>query len=133
MTVTVKIVGLEELRAKLATVAPAVARTAMGAALYAEGNAILAAAIPLTPIEFGTLRSSGKVTPPEISGLGAITVTIGFGGAAKDYAVVQHEHLEFNHPIGGQAKYLEEPAVARAQGMGPRLGAAVEAALGAAL
>lgn len=28
------------------------------------------------------------------------------------YAEIQHEALEFNHPRGGQAKYLEEPMFA---------------------
>lgn len=133
MTVTVKILGLEEFQAKLKTVAPAVARAAMGTALYAEATSIMAEAIPKAPIEFGALRSSGHVEAPVVTGAGMISVTLGFGGAAKDYAVVQHEHLEFNHPRGGQAKYLEEPALAHAETAGPRIGAEIEQALGAAL
>lgn len=29
------------------------------------------------------------------------------------YAQIQHERLDFNHPRGGQAKYLEEPFLAQ--------------------
>lgn len=28
-------------------------------------------------------------------------------GFSSEYAFVQHEHMEFNHPQGGQAKFLE--------------------------
>lgn len=53
----------------------------------------------------GTLRDSGKVARPERKGT-HISVTMGYGGAAEDYAVVQHENLDFHHTTG-QAKFLE--------------------------
>lgn len=34
------------------------------------------------------------------------------------YAIYQHENLEYKHPNGGQAKYLEQPAKARQQELG---------------
>ena len=30
------------------------------------------------------------------------------GGSVSDYAVVQHEHTNFEHPNGGEAKFLEK-------------------------
>lgn len=41
-----------------------------------------------------------------------IGYTVEDGGSGKEgnvnlYAMVQHEHVEFNHPKGGQAKFLE--------------------------
>ena len=36
-----------------------------------------------------------------------IRIVVGYTAA---YAIVQHENMELNHPNGGQAKYLEEPA-----------------------
>ena len=30
-------------------------------------------------------------------------------GFSEPYALRQHEHLEYEHPHGGQAKYLEQP------------------------
>jgi hypothetical protein len=35
-------------------------------------------------------------------------VEFGFGGAAVDYAILQHEAWWFNHPRGGTWKYLEK-------------------------
>jgi hypothetical protein len=78
------------------------------------------------PVEFGDLRGSGYVTingnlvahgekqgikalsDPSVSEGTVITAEIGF---AAPYAFVQHEHVEFNHPIGGEAKYLESVVV----------------------
>lgn len=57
------------------------------------------------PVEHGTLRASGFVaTSRNGSNLSAV---LSYGGAAEDYAIVQHERLDFLHPRGGQAKYLE--------------------------
>lgn len=53
----------------------------------------------------GTLRDSGQVGRPERQG-NNISVTLGYGGAAEDYAVVQHENLDFHHTTG-EAKFLE--------------------------
>lgn len=55
------------------------------------------------PIETGTLRRSGFVREIKDG------FEIGFGGEASAYAIVQHERLDFNHPHGGKAKYLEDP------------------------
>jgi hypothetical protein len=54
----------------------------------------------LAPVDTGDLRGSASVT--EI----ANGYRVSFG---MRYAAVQHEGLEFNHPRGGQAKYLEQP------------------------
>lgn len=53
----------------------------------------------------GTLRASGTVHEPERHGR-RISVMLSYGGAARAYAVVQHERLDFFHTTG-QAKYLE--------------------------
>lgn len=53
----------------------------------------------------GTLRASAYVSEPEYTG-NRIRVTISYGGAAKHYAVVQHENSTFHHTTG-QWKYLE--------------------------
>ncbi len=56
---------------------------------------------PVDPDGGGTLRSSGRL---EL--VGAFGIKWVFGGAAIDYAVVQHEELEYLHTTG-QAKYVE--------------------------
>jgi hypothetical protein len=56
----------------------------------------------------GTLRASGMVHEPERRGR-SIKTTMSFGGpgsGAEDYAVIQHEELDYHHTVG-QAKYLE--------------------------
>ena len=93
---------------------------ALGNTLYQEGNAIKTSAQKIVPHDFGVLESSGYVEPPQYQG-DAVSVTLGFGGAAKEYALEQHENLEYAHDEGRQAKYLEEPTVAAHAGMSERV------------
>lgn len=74
-------------------------RAARGVRLAAEH--VLQVANTQVPLEEGTLERSGKVT---VDGLAA---TISYD---TPYAVVQHEALDFRHPVPGRkAKYLEDP------------------------
>jgi len=104
----------------------------LSAGLYAEGQKVLAASLPLVPVDTGTLRASGYVTEP-MRAADLVTVEIGYGGpAAKinpksgassdSYAIFVHENLEAHHPVG-QAKYLEQPLNEALAGMPDRLGA----------
>jgi hypothetical protein len=83
------------------------AEKAIGGGLYLEGNNIITDAKILTPVDVGTLKGSGYVTLPNYQDK-KIIVEMGFGGNAEDYAVVQHEHVEYHHEQG-EAKYLEKP------------------------
>lgn len=74
-------------------------------ALYQGGSVIMTEAKKRAPVDVGTLRNSGYVTLPRTDSDGTF-VEVGFGGAAKAYAVKQHEELGYNHDVG-QAKYLE--------------------------
>ena len=87
--------------------------------LSVEAERIMTAAKKLTPVDQGTLRSSGHVQTPVVRRKTA-TVTLGFGGAASDYALVQHERTDFTHTVG-QAKFLEQPAKAAVRGFGNRV------------
>lgn len=86
----------------------------IGAALFQEGQIEMTEAKRRTPVSPlparngvvpGTLRASGTVHEPDYSGK-HVSVTLSFGGAAEDYAIVQHERLDYHHTTG-QAKYLE--------------------------
>ena len=99
--------GGAALRRRLAEAA-AIAPKALAAAMWEEGERIMAEAKALTPTDVGTLKGSGTVLSPKISGSGRVEVELGFGGAAADYALVQHERFDFQHTVG-QAKYLEQP------------------------
>ena len=74
-------------------------------ALYQGGSIIMTEAKKRAPLDVGTLRNSGYVTLPRRDG-DEVFVEAGFGGAAKAYAVRQHEELGYNHEIG-EAKYLQ--------------------------
>ena len=54
----------------------------------------------MCPVDSGTLKGSAYVQEI-IDGW-----EIGYGGAAEEYALEQHENLQYHHPVG-QAKFLE--------------------------
>ena len=66
------------------------------------GEEILSEAQTLCPVDTGTLRRSGSVRASSADN----TVKISFN---TPYALRQHEEMSYNHPKGGQAKYLEQP------------------------
>jgi hypothetical protein len=74
-------------------------------ALYQGASIIMTEAKKRAPLDVGTLRNSGYVTLPRRDG-NDVSVEAGFGGAAKAYAVRQHEETSYNHEVG-EAKYLQ--------------------------
>lgn len=56
------------------------------------------------PVDTGNLRDSGYVSDP-IQTPNGMVIALGF---TEEYALIQHERLDYNHPHG-QAKYLEVP------------------------
>lgn len=95
--------GMKELKAALKA-AKDDAYQATAAAVYVAANEIMTEAKQRAPVDTGTLRSSGYVTLPEPGP--NPKVELGFGGAAAQYALVQHERTEYRHEVG-EAKYLE--------------------------
>jgi hypothetical protein len=71
------------------------------------------------PVDVGMLRASGHVQPVEQHG-GKTSVDLVYGGAAEDYAIVQHESLDFHHTVG-QAKFLESVLMESLPFMGQRI------------
>ena len=97
-------------------------------ALRTGAEAILTEAINEAPIETGTLRRSGTVTVGALPDGAQVYEAAESGTEMKDafpgqegkekavyvsfntpYARRQHEELGYNHPLGGKAKYLEDP------------------------
>ena len=72
------------------------------------GEYIRARSTAIAPLRNGTLKGSARVE--SVAG----RATVRYGAA---YAAIQHEHTEFHHPGGGQARFLqsvmEDPATAR--------------------
>ena len=97
-------------------------------ALRTGAEAILTEAIDKAPIDTGTLRRSGTVTVGKLPDGERVFEAAEAGNEMKDafpekigkekavyisfntpYAWRQHEELGYNHPLGGKAKYLEDP------------------------
>ena len=97
-------------------------------ALRTGAEAILTEAIDEAPIDTGTLRRSGTVTVGKLPDGERVFEAAEAGNEMKDafpgksgkekavyisfntpYARRQHEELDYNHPRGGKAKYLEDP------------------------
>lgn len=100
----------------------------LAGALYEDGEELRTESQTLVPVDTGVLKNSAFVNTPQTDSQGTY-VTVGYGGAAKDYAVVQHEDLTLFHD-DGQAKYLEQPFLERAKGLAERLAAKVKARVG---
>jgi len=62
------------------------------------------------PVKSGALRGSGSLWVEEEGD--TISGEVRFN--AK-YAARQHEHVEYAHPQGGEAKYLEKAALEKAE------------------
>ena len=78
----------------------------VAAAIYQEAQIEMTESKRRCPVDVGTLRASGMVAQPERGPGRNISVTLSYGGAAQDYAIPQHENLEYFHKVG-QAKFLE--------------------------
>lgn len=121
-----RIEGADKLRAKLKAAGP-LAGKAMAAAGVEEMDQVIGEAKRRAPVDTGTLRASGTVLPPKITMHGA-EIVAGFGGAAEDYAIIQHEDLTLNHETG-EPKFLERPFLERSHTMPRRLADGVARAL----
>jgi len=108
------VIGEDLLKATLAR-APQRAMSALSKALYAEGHKVMGLSKKqYVPVDKGVLRASGTVKKPVISTT-KVLVTLGYGGAAKAYAVVQHENLGLHHPPkNARKRYTKKGNVKRA-------------------
>jgi hypothetical protein len=111
------------------------------AGLVKAGHRVVAVATPLTPLEYGDLRSSLAVSTSgtDTSGYG---VDLGYGeasttgdlevsvGSDLPYAVVQHEDLTLRHDDGGP-KFLERAVQQSAGEVAAIVAAEVRRAAGA--
>lgn len=64
------------------------------------GQDLLGKSVERAPLDTADLRGSGFT---EVNGTETIV------GFTEPYALRQHEELNYNHPKGGEAKYLERP------------------------
>lgn len=59
------------------------------------------------PLEFNADKVLAKLKEMSLKGRKKMSVSVVY---TAPYAVYVHEDMEANHPNGGQAKYLEQPA-----------------------
>lgn len=126
---------LESNLRRLAELAPAA--VAQGLMEHAE-DVMRVSKTEYVPVDLGTLRQSGTVLPPVITG-SEVSVTLGYGGPAAPYALAVHENPRAGHTGGrspsgrpyrhwarvGGWKYLETPFEQMASRMVPVVEAAV--------
>lgn len=107
--------------------------------LYEEGAETIAASQDVVPVDTGTLRASADEVGVNIEeGNSEVSVLIGYGGAAADYALYIHEvpTEEFSPQtqarraaMGTGHKYLERPVLERSEGLGERAASYIRTAL----
>lgn len=104
--IRIKTVGLDRLTARLHGIAARLPE-ALGAELYRDMVGVMAKSQDIVPYDEGDLHDSGEVDRPEVDGSGA-RVVLHYGSASVPYALTQHENMEYAHPRGGEAKFLEK-------------------------
>jgi len=87
-------------------------RQEVAAELYAWANdPVFNESQDIVPVDTGALMNSGNVSLPDPAA-DPISVTIGYGNVAVDYALAVHEnlnaHVKWTRP-GSGPKYLERP------------------------
>jgi hypothetical protein len=107
MSQAFRLVGAEQLAIKLRQAGDR-AMPIIADALNEIGGEIMAVSQREAPWDVGTLRKEGTNYGTEIHGTEVVD-TLGYGGAAMAYALIQHERTDFNHPKGGKAHYLSDP------------------------
>lgn len=81
-----------------------ITQTAMAAMEETAHAEVLIPSLSLVPLDEGPLMDSGSLDKTDKE------IYISYGkGESADYAVIQHENLQYAHSPGRQAKYLEMP------------------------
>ena len=103
-----RVTGVENVLRNLNVIEKGTKRV-IGKTLFEESEKVMTEikTVPIVPVDTGALAATGHVELPVETATG-VTVELGFGGPAVEYAAVQHERLDYHHPVG-QAKYLEDP------------------------
>ncbi|MCR4375681.1 MAG: hypothetical protein NUW22_12610 [Acidobacteria bacterium] len=128
MQITLDLTGVGNVQEALARLVAQFPEAA-GAALYQEGELLRAESQSVVPVDTGILKGSAFVNTPQTDSQGTF-VTVGYGGAAKAYALRQHEDTTFRHREGQQAKFLEQPLLGRAKNLAESLAARIRRSVG---
>ncbi len=141
MKPTIEIKGAVEWKAKLGRMGPAAFAAMVAGGYQAFEEIMTKSKEEYVPVDQGTLRSTGHVEPPSVSGMRA-EITMGYGGPAAPYALAVHENPRAGKtgglsPTGkpyehwartGGWKYLETPLKESTGSIADKIKARVEAA-----
>lgn len=103
---TVEVVNLDKVINSLSALGGQIIAVA-GDAAHQEADRVFPITQEQVPVNTHALQNTGRVEEVENEG-DEITVSIAYGDADVDYALVVHEDLEAKHPHG-KAKYVEDP------------------------
>lgn len=146
---SLRVRGLEEVRAQLRDDGPVGQRVrkAVVRGMTEVTEDLLGRATRDAPVDEATLRGSGHATvyvdgkavarsgfrgagpTPGMARADLIGAVAGEVGFDTPYALVQHERLDYRHPKGGKAKYLEDNLKTQATRYGRHLTNSVRDAL----
>ena len=125
--ISFEILGLERLQQRFQAAAPSIQHE-VEKELFQFGEEVMAASKLIVPVDTGALMSTGHVDLPVTSG-NEVTVKLGYGGPAADYALYVHENMNANvnwtRP-GSGPKYLEGPIRQRQDKLPGRITEAVK-------
>lgn len=76
--------------------------------LFQVAEHVLEESNRIVPHRTGQLMRSGESFVDSDQGISAVSYGSTGGGGAAAYAVAQHEGVDFNHPNGREAKFLEK-------------------------
>lgn len=102
---------------------------ALAASLTAVAQIMMYESQVQVPFRTGALKASGRVFEPNITGT-TVTVDLGYGGDASDYAFFVHENSSLTFQNGKKAKYLADPVGAGAGALTGILMSRLQKALG---
>lgn len=102
--INIRITGLDETIQNFRQISRGIIPV-LSATLNQEHEIIMTLAKERTPVDTGSLRSSGVVFPIKLIRRSIISKG-GFGGSAAPYAAIVHERLDVRHTVG-RAKYYE--------------------------
>lgn len=128
--------GVEKFLARLDGFAPRV-RQAASDAVYKQMEIVATDAKNRVPVDLGTLKSTIHARRDEEAGDAISSIAVAGpmpsdpldSGPANDYAIVQHERLDFQHKVG-EAKYLEKALDGQASKMTRQIAEDIKAAVG---
>lgn len=121
----IQLTGIEALTAIMAKGRAETAKV-VGKALAEEARIVMRESLQEVPVRDGFLKGSAEVKEPKFSN-GLVKVTMGYGGAASQYAEIVHNGPERNWTrSGSKSHFLSDPLAAAT----PRIGAGLARRLG---